>query len=633
MGARTEGHEIDYRARIFRRYLWISLLPASFFVLLGAAAILLSQGFVMDELRDLDRKTLGQVSSGIELIFGEADSLALSISTDPELITSLEYGLSVGIPTLADLRKSRSVQSVFASAVNSRRYLNSIYASTIVTAPEAKVMTSSDGIVPMSIFPDAAWQEGAEDQASVLHRWLRPRKLRLLPSIDYTIPVVSVYRNLIASGDLRRRGFLAVNVDLRYIDAMIEDGLSGAEEGGGFVLIHLESGLPLAGRAMTSEEAKRILPLIREDASGAEKPIALGAARYFVSGSASPRFPFAYVLLTPEKVFYRIPSRIAVTAILFAVVALAFGGALILASTRRNFALLDGIIAVVDAAGKGNELPAFHESKNKDLDFVSLSVLRTFVEHDYFKVRLSEQELRRRTLELLALQAQMSPHFLFNTLTSISFKTMALTGKPNDLTKMGEHLSRILGYALRDPRESVSLREEAEYATDYLEIQRLRFHDRVRCEWRLSPPTLDAACPRLLLQPLLENATEHGRSRSDAPVRITIASALEAGRVRLSVEDDGAGMSAERLREILAEAEDEEFSVAHIGLINTLKRLRLSFGDDCAYAVRSAPGEGTVVELDFPYRASASADDGGESEPASDTSGVAPSRYSRGDTR
>jgi two-component system sensor histidine kinase YesM len=427
----------------------------------------------------------------------------------------------------------------------------------------------------------------------------------LLPSIEYSIPVVSVYRNLIASGDLTRRGLLAVNVDLRYIDAMIEDGMPAAvagTSGGGFLLIHRDSALPLAGRKTSAEEAARILQLIAEGGAGMDKPLALGSSRYFVSATVSQRFPFAYVLLTPEAVFYRIPFRIAATAIVFAVLALALGGALILASTRRNFALLDGIIAIVDAAGKGRELPAFQKSKNEDLDFVSLSILRTFVEHDYYKVRLSEQELRRRTLELLALQAQMSPHFLFNTLTSISFKAMALTGKPNDLTKMVEHLSRILGYALKDPRKTVSLREEVEYAADYLEIQRLRFGDRVTCEWRIAQETLDAACPRLLLQPLLENAAEHGRKRSGESVHITITSSLEAGRLRLSVEDDGEGMSAERLAEILAEAEDEKFSVEHIGLINTLKRLRLSFGEECSYAVRSVPGGGTVVELGCPYR-------------------------------
>lgn len=644
MRSADTGRDIDYRSRIFRRYLWISLLPASFFVLLGAAAILLSQGFVMNELRDLERKTLSQVSAGIELIFGEADSLALSISTDAELISSLEHGLSVGIPTLADLRKTRSVQSVLASAVNSRRYLNSIYASTIVNGSEGSLMTSSDGILPMSGFPDAAWVDGAEDHADLLQFWMRRRDLRLLPAIDYSIPVVTLYRNLIAPGDLSRRGTLAVNVDLRYIEQMIEDGFSASAatgDGGGFVLMDRATGLPLAGRPLSAEDAARILPLLGDTASRHKKPVALGSSRYFVSSTVSPRFPFAYVLLTPESAFYRIPVRIAATALAFAVLSLALGGALILASTRRNFALLDGIIAIVDAAGKGRELPAFHESKNKDLDFVSLSILRTFVEHDYYKVRLSEQELRRRTLELLALQAQMSPHFLFNTLTSISFKAMALTGKPNDLTKMVEHLSGILGYALKDPRKTVSLGEEAEYAADYLEIQHLRFGDRIRCEWKIADDTLDAACPRLLLQPLVENATEHGRKPSGEVMHITISSSLEAGRVRFSVADDGTGIEPGRLEEILREAEAEEFSVAHIGLINTLKRLRLSFGEDCDYHILSEGGCGTVVELGFPYRRSEesavegearSAEGAAETEPGPPAS-APPRRYSRGVTR
>jgi two-component system sensor histidine kinase YesM len=593
-----------YRARIFRNYLWISLLPASFFVLLGAAAIFISQGFVMDELRGLERKTLGQVSDSIELIFREADSIALSLSTDPELIGSLEYSLSIGIPTLTDLRKARAVQSVFASAVNSRRYLHSIYAATPGQAPVPSFMTSSEGLIARDAFPDASWVEGTGAQADVLQGWSAPRNVRLLPGIGYSVPAMTLYRNLVGPGDLSRRGVLAVNVDLRYIDQMIDQGISSLfteTPGGGLVLVHRGTGTALAGRKTTPEETARLLALADGGTFQSSKPVALGSGRYFASAVVSERFPLAYVLLTPESAFYRIPKRIILTALGFAVIALAIGGALIVLSTRRNFVLLDGIIDIVEAAGEGRPLPTFQESKHEEIDYVSLSILRTFVEHDYYKVRLSEQELRRRTLELLALQAQMSPHFLFNTLTSISFKAMALTGKPNDLTRMIEHLSGILAYALKDPRKTVSLREEVENARHYLEIQRLRFSGRVGCEWRIDGNALGASCPRLLLQPLLENATEHGRRAPGTTVNLAVAAALDGDAVRLSVEDDGEGIPPERLAAIRAEAEGEEFSVEHIGLSNTLKRIKLTFGEVSSYDIRSEPGRGTTVEFRFPY--------------------------------
>ena len=607
MRIREEHRSGNYRTRIFRSYLWISLLPASFFVFLGAAAILISQGFIMEELRSLERKTLGQVSAGIELIFREADSLALSISTDPELIGSLEYSLSLGIPTLADLRKARAVQSVFASAVNSRRYLHSIYATTTLEAPVPMMMSSSEGLVSRAAFPDATWLNGTESRSDVLLGWTLPRSVRLLPGIDYSVPAVTLYRNLIGPGDLAKRGVLAVNVDLRYIDQMIEDGVSGVfsgvPEGGGLVLIHRDSGVAIAGRKTEPDEIARILPLVGGGVFRTDKPVSLGAGRYFVSAAVSERFPFVYALLTPESAFYRIPVRIALTALAFAVLALALGGTLTVLSTRRNFALLDGIIDIVEAAGNGRPLPSFQKSKHEEIDYVSLSILRTFVEHDYYKVRLSEQELRRRTLELLALQAQMSPHFLFNTLTSISFKAMALTGKPNDLTRMIEHLSAILGYALKDPRRTVSLREEIEHARHYLEIQQLRFKDSIRCQWRVEEAVLDAACPRLLLQPLVENATEHGRRAAGAPrMNVVVAAALDKGLVRITVSDDGEGIGPEQLEAIKREAAAEEFSVDHIGLSNTLKRIKLIFGEESSYDIRSEVGSGTTVEFLFPFR-------------------------------
>jgi hypothetical protein len=215
-----------YRARIFRNYLWISLLPASFFVLLGAAAIFISQGFVMDELRGLERKTLGQVSDSIELIFREADSIALSLSTDPELIGSLEYSLSIGIPTLTDLRKARAVQSVFASA-GEQPALPPLHLRGHPGPGSGPLLHDllggphSPGRLSRRFLGGGHRRPGG--RAS---RLVGPRNVRLLPGIGYSVPAMTLYRNLVGPGDLSRRGVLAVNVDLRYIDQMIDQGIS-----------------------------------------------------------------------------------------------------------------------------------------------------------------------------------------------------------------------------------------------------------------------------------------------------------------------------------------------------------------------------------------------------------------------
>lgn len=599
------GRRAGYRARLFYRYLAVSLLPSSFFIILGATAIVVSRNFVIGELRGVERRTLDQVSAGVEMVFSEADSLALSLSTDPELISSLEYGLSVGIPSLADLRKARAVQSSFASAVNSRRYLHSIYATTFADNPAGRMMASSEGIADFAAFPDSAWLASAEPSEDVMVGWTRLRRIRLLTNMDHSIPGLSLYRYLIGPGDLKERGILAINVDLRYVAQMMAAAVAGSfadREAGGAVLIDRSTGEVAAGKALPAETAAAIVAGASGGAFRSEGPMRLGAERYFVSAVNSARFPFTYVLLTPERSFNRVPYKIVVTALAFAVLAMAIGGALTYVAARRNFALLGGILDIIDAAGSGKELPPFRASKNEALDYVGLSVLQTFVEHDYYKVKLSEQELRRRTLELLALQAQMSPHFLFNTLTAISFKAMALTGKPNDLTRMVDHLSSILGYALEDPRTLVTLREEAEHARHYAEIQKLRFKDALRCDWELEDAALDAVCPRLLLQPLVENAAEHGRKTTGKPVSIRVSASLRGGTVVIGVSDDGAGIGAEKLAEIAAEAESEEFSVEHIGLINTLKRMRLTFGAECSYRLLSERGSGTTVELTLPYR-------------------------------
>jgi two-component system, sensor histidine kinase YesM len=257
----------------------------------------------------------------------------------------------------------------------------------------------------------------------------------------------------------------------------------------------------------------------------------------------------------------------------------------------------------VDAAGRGEALPAFHSSRNEALDYVSLAVLKTFVEHDYYKIRLSERELRQRTLELTALQAQMNPHFLFNTLTTIAFKAMQLTGGMNDVSDMVKELSEMLAYSLTDAKAQATLGGEFAQARRYVEIQRRRFGPSFRCVWKEDRKLSALPCIKLILQPLVENAFEHGFGGGKKG-RIQVSSRRDeaSGLIVVEVVDDGAGMAPERLAEVLGLLREGAESAGHVGLVNTGRRLNLAYGDSASCEVESAPGKGTRITLCFPDR-------------------------------
>ncbi len=206
--------------------------------------------------------------------------------------------------------------------------------------------------------------------------------------------------------------------------------------------------------------------------------------------------------------------------------------------------------------------------------------------------RFRERELRASQLEALlaraelqALKLQLHPHFLFNSLNAVA--GLVRRGDNPQAVRMLAGLSDLLRYVLDNAeRQTVLLGEELEFIRRYLEIQQLRFGDRLASELAVEPTALAVRVPNLVLQPLVENALEHGvagRGRG----RIRLTGELRGGRLLLAVEDDGAGL----------DAGGASFGV---GLENTRARLEQQYGGDFGLELALGDGGGVVARLDLP---------------------------------
>jgi LytS/YehU family sensor histidine kinase len=205
--------------------------------------------------------------------------------------------------------------------------------------------------------------------------------------------------------------------------------------------------------------------------------------------------------------------------------------------------------------------------------------------------RLEQERLRAEVAEqrLLALTAQLHPHFVFNTLQGISTLIHRDPDAADELlAKLGDLLRDLLRH--RD-RAIVPLGDEIRYARTYLEVAKIRFGDRLRFEIDVPAGLHDASVPLFVLQPLVENALGHGiGARLDGGC-ITIRAANRQNRLVLEVEDDGAGLSGQRIRE-------------GIGITNTRERLRASFGDDFTFTLSPRATGGTIAHASVPLRQS-----------------------------
>jgi len=209
------------------------------------------------------------------------------------------------------------------------------------------------------------------------------------------------------------------------------------------------------------------------------------------------------------------------------------------------------------------------------------------------RIELKLEEQKRLLLEarLDALQRQINPHFLFNTLNSIA---SLVRSKPELAREMTVKLANILRALLKDHDTYVPLREELSFTDDYLDIEVVRFGaDKLRVEKEIDPRTLEVLVPSILLQPLIENSIKHGLEPRIRGGTVTLRSRLNGDRVTIEVADDGVGMGNRQPSGLRR-------SGAGIGMKNVQERLDVLFGNSASFSMVSNPGRGTLVTIEIP---------------------------------
>jgi two-component system, LytTR family, sensor kinase len=202
--------------------------------------------------------------------------------------------------------------------------------------------------------------------------------------------------------------------------------------------------------------------------------------------------------------------------------------------------------------------------------------------------RLQEQEKLLLNAKVEALKSQINPHFLFNTLASVS---SLIRSQPETARMVVHKLSGLLRKLMRQDEQFVTLREELEAMDEYLAIEVVRFGPRLTVVRSIAADALDTIVPSMLLQPLVENAIKHGLSRKVGAGRITIRAWREPDAAIIEVEDDGLGISDERLPIALTSG---------IGLSNVKERLRVLYGEDDRLSLSGEPGKGALARVVIP---------------------------------
>lgn len=528
-------------------------------------------------------------SSSIENELRKIENLSYTIITDPTIQSKLS--LVKNMPSEYEQYKGRELTvERLAGFVGSEKYAISAELidsqGYVYTAGRAPNWTET---LKMQVWRNAeghsgslAWYYTDESGPSLM-------AVRLIRSYNSNMSL-----------DLDTLGVLVIHVRL---DQIVADVLSGTQLGQGELLIESDGKL-IYPTVKASAPTSWIQPLT--SGTGYEIRNENGHS-IFISQSQSTYTGWTYFSRIPfDTIFQKINRMKSMLVIVFSISLFL----MILISMRfaRNITVpIESLINRMKAVQKGDfSIAALPEPING----TALPMDEVGQLHRTFRIMIQQidelitenyaKQLTIKDSQFKALQAQINPHFMYNTLESINWE--AKMAGQQKISSMVESLGFLLRTSISQKQSIITVGQELDIIKHYLTIQQIRFEDRLIFELEVAPPVYSCPIPKLTLQPLVENAIHHAVEQKVEPCRITIRSFEKDDGIVLSVEDDGPGMIPELLEQV---RRGEVKSKGNgIGLSNIRDRLVLAFGEQYGLHIESEAGAGTKVYIHIPYERS-----------------------------
>lgn len=429
-------------------------------------------------------------------------------------------------------------------------------------------------------------EEGEKEQFF----WLAPENMSLLPN-QMPVKVVSLCRRIQNLDDYREMlGAIRISIEADRLDDIIEKA-NITQKG---IVFMMNSG----GEIISASDEEQLLELDWNRSAprmkaGSWETLFLGGHRFMGKSEYIDNTDWIFVALVPEQEIKAPGRMVALTICLIMILAMLAAGICVVKFSdwftkrmrflaKQMLTVQAGNTDIVVENEAADEVGMLYDSFN-----YMISRIRELMQEQY------ETGKEIKSAELRALQAQINPHFLYNTLDLINWR--ALRSGAKDVAQIAQKLAGFYRLSLKQGADIVTLEDEIRHVTSYVEIQNYRFENRIKLNIQVPERFLECQVPKIILQPLVENAILHGILRKPGHVdgMITIEACESGGDIVVKVEDDGIGMTQQEIDNI----GKKEKNGHGYGVKNIDMRLRLLFGENYGLSFFSIPQKGTVVTI------------------------------------
>lgn len=396
-----------------------------------------------------------------------------------------------------------------------------------------------------------------------------------------------------------KRGAVIMNIDCRalYRAVMSDDKRNKLE----LFLLDEQNHILLSKDANlfdTGADALHVDLAAVEQSRNHTKILNQGNQKNVITIENSDIFPYQYISILPMDAYASKLKSMSWQAGSLMLVLLALGFVLAYIITSTSYKPLREIISFLDETAAEDELKAKNQN---ELIYIMNNIEQHIEDKKKMHQMLEERMQMLRKSQYVMLQAQINPHFLYNTLEAINWMAYDLSGSENDVSKALISLSNFFRSTLSTSGYLVPIKTEIRYTKDYINILKLRYGDLFEVVWDVSEDILPLTTIKICLQPIIENAVYHGLKPKGDDGVLTISGQRSGDSVVFEVTDNGIGMSEAEIKELNSRMRDEVYMESgHIGLVNVNRRIKIIFGQDYGITISSRVAEGTCVKVTMP---------------------------------
>lgn len=561
----------------FVQYLLLLLVPI---LLFSSLFIWIVNGKVTGMIEDYTQSLFSISSLNIENLFDEMLQTKIFIESKSDVHIALFQVLEEDEPSPEALKTLEILSQFQSTILNSKFYIQSLYIGKL-GSPYAIV--NGERKAARSLV-DQGWYESARRHEKKLDTWIEARTIKQYSFEEKGVPIISIFQRT------KYNEIIVVNLYRSYFTNLLDsiahlgkEALWVSDEGGEILFENRVSSL--------LEEPFKA-SLFAQSLALKSKGMRIGDD--YLTSMKMDRYELRFISLIPDNLIYATPLLLKKTTFIVAIIATILSLFLAIIFTRESYLKVSKIVAIFEKNLQEKLLFDLDRKGGNAYFYILESATKMFVNNATLKVELAERQYELLSAKFAALQYQINPHFIFNTLQAIDLEIINSTGVSVQANKMINQFAEIMRYSLGNPTTLVPLRQEIDMARTYISMNQYRIGRRFQVIWDYDEEECDSiSVIRLIFQPLLENAISHALLPEGRLTLVRIRISRRGEYLHVSVVDNGLGIPAAKLAELRERLyAKSNLQGEQVGLKNVSNRLVLQYDESCKIKVYSKFGHG-----------------------------------------